>query len=149
MDWMAELWNWFKDSDPTPNPDINIIPEFEKKLLELHNSKRENSHFLVINDKLTKAASKHAQWMAKNNRMSHMQGLKSVSDRVKEENYNWNYVGENIAMGYNDTNSVFKGWMFSIGHRMNILNKNYKEVGFGLAKSTNDTNYWCVVFGRH
>lgn len=152
MTWLGNLWNWFDGKDPAvidpstpPAPPVN---DYEQALLIAHGSERNAAYPLKLNDKLTKAAQLHASWMAEHNNMSHNEGRTTVADRAKAQGYNWNYVGENIAMGYPDVASVMKGWMHSPGHRANILNKNYKEVGFGVAKSKNGSIYWCADFGR-
>jgi uncharacterized protein YkwD len=145
MEWFANLWNWFREDED--GEVVNVVPDKDKALLDLHNSKRGALFPLVVNDKLSTAARKHAEWMAKNNTMSHNQGRRTVADRAKAEGYGWNYVGENIAMGYTDVNSVFEGWMNSAGHRANIMNRNYKDIGFGVATTSKGTLYWCVVFG--
>ena len=94
------------------------------------------------------AAQKHAEWMAKNNTMSHTgEGRSTFSSRIKQAGYNPQTGGENVAMGYSTTAAVFNGWMKSSGHRANIVNSAYKDVGFGLATSKNGSKYWCANFG--
>jgi uncharacterized protein YkwD len=152
MSWLGNLWNWFDNNDPVPPvvpvPPVPPVNTNDEALLAAHNTERGASYPLVINDKLTKAAQLHAQWMADMNNMSHNEGRATVADRAKAAGYNWNYVGENIAMGYPDVPAVMSGWMHSPGHRANILNKNYKDVGFGVAKSKSGAIYWCADFGR-
>jgi len=87
--------------------------------------------------------------MADNQHLSHTgQGGSSVSHRIEATGYDfWTGVGENIAMGYRDVNSVMNGWMRSIGHRYNILG-NWEHVGFGVAKAQNGAIYWVADFAR-
>jgi uncharacterized protein YkwD len=84
-------------------------------------------------------AQKWAESMAKHDNLVHshldMQGTK------------FTYMGENIAMGYADIDSVIEGWMNSSGHRRNILSKNFTHAGFGYAKAPNGPPYWCAQFG--
>lgn len=154
MSFLGDLWNWFKvdiKPVPTPTPPTPVpVPEndYRKVLLSLHNGQRKSGNALSHDSKLTTTAQLHAEWMAINDNMSHNEGRITVADRAKAQGYAWNYVGENIAMGYPDAKSVFQGWMKSPGHKANILNKNYQDVGFGLAKSSHGSLYWCAVFGR-
>ncbi len=149
-------WNWFKPvppKPPVPEPDIpspeppvvNPPNDNVSKLLDLHNSVR--SRKLSLDNKLNAAAQKHAEWMAKNNRMSHTGSRGSnFMKRIKDEGYNFSTGGENVAYGYKTAQSVFNGWMNSRGHKANILNNNFKEVGFGFMASSNGSIYWCAVF---
>jgi uncharacterized protein YkwD len=158
MSWISNIINgvfhggWVPMPKPTPTPvPTPVVPPLtglDDTLLKLHNAQRSANSPLKINAQLDVAAVKHAQWMASNRNMSHFEGSKSVADRAKAAGYNWSYVGENIAEGYTDANAVFKGWMGSMGHRANILNRNYQDVGFGAAKDANGAIYWRAVFGR-
>lgn len=60
--------------------------------------------------------------------------------------YHYYYLGENIAAGYPDADSVMNGWMNSPGHRANILNKNYTEIGVAVFEY-NGYKYWVQIFG--
>ncbi|MCW6038735.1 CAP domain-containing protein [Spirulina subsalsa FACHB-351] len=132
---------------------VNIAKkELFQKLLDLTNTERQkqglNNLTLVL--ELTQAAQNHAEDMAQNNYFSHT-GLNgsSVGDRAKAVGYNWNYVGENLALGYQSATSVIQGWMNSPGHRENILDPNYTEIGFGFSRQRNsEDNYWVQVFGK-
>lgn len=55
--------------------------------------------------------------------------------------------GENIAMGYAQSESVMAAWMNSEGHRANILREGFKTIGV-CAYSVNGTVYWAQLFGR-
>ncbi len=131
--------------DKTPAPIPQPIPtEFIKELLKAHNEQRVKRGLseLTIDTRLCQAALKHADWMSKNKTMSHKGSNGSNhSDRIKTEGYIASYSGENIAYGYKTVASVMTGWMWSRGHRANILSARYMHVGFGLSDS-----YWCAVF---
>lgn len=43
--------------------------------------------------------------------------------------YNYKYAGENLAIGFFESQDVFNAWLDSPTHKANILNSNYKEVG--------------------
>lgn len=150
----SNLFNrWFTkppvDSPVNPPIDPPVTPpesDHIHQLLALHNGARR--YPLSLNDQLHVAAQKHAEWMARNNKMSHEgEGFSSFWTRIKKAGYNPQTGGENVAMGYPTVTAVFKGWMNSRGHHANIVNSSYKEVGFGVATSKNGSKYWCANFG--
>lgn len=122
-----------------PSPD-NVLND----LFKLHNEQRTQRGFseLIIDNRLSIAAAKHASWMCDHKTMSHS-GLNGTNhaDRIKTEGYKSSYSGENVAFGYTSAKAVFDGWMNSRGHRTNILSARYMHVGFGMKG-----NYWCTVF---
>ena len=125
--------------------------ELEKtELLKLHNSERQQKKInsLSINPDAMKSAQKHADWMAKKNKLSHTgEGNSQPWDRIEG---NWSSVGENIAYGADTPEEVVSMWMKSTGHKKNILSKDYNGVGFGISyhidKNGNKIKYWCAVF---
>jgi len=52
---------------------------------------------------------------------------------VTREGYDYQEVGENLAVGYRGAGATVDGWMGSPGHRANILNKAFDEVGLAVA----------------
>jgi uncharacterized protein YkwD len=56
----------------------------------------------------------------------------------------WSTWGENIAVGYGSTVSVFNAWMASPGHRANILKASYTQMGIGHVAAG---SWWCQQFG--
>lgn len=109
------------------------------ELLTSHNKERKSFGLdpLILDQKLEQRAQKHAEWMAKKNKLLH----------GNLDGTNFKIIGENIAMGYKDEKEVTRGWMKSPGHRQNILDKRFKYAGFGYACSKNGTPYWCAQFG--
>ena len=43
--------------------------------------------------------------------------------------YNYKYAGENLAVGFVDSDEVFNAWLNSPAHKANLHNPNYKDVG--------------------
>lgn len=144
-----------KPSDPTqpsdppkPDDDVEIGNKIIEELHKLHNNKRNADGVppLKVDSLLMTAAANHANWMARNGRMSHTgESNSSFWDRIISTGYNGTSGGENIAAGYNSAESVMGGWMRSNGHRRNILNPRWIEVGYGLSYA-GSTPYWCTVF---
>lgn len=57
-------------------------------------------------------------------------------------------AGENIAWGQSSEESVLNSWLWSYGHRANILSSKYDSIGCGARKDKAGRLYWCVVFGK-
>ena len=118
-----------------------------QKLLDLHNEARLKGSWmwqiepLKIDDKLVNHAQNWAEQMSSKRKLKHG----SMRDIMK---LGFNNVGENIAYGQKDEKSVMKGWLWSPGHRKNIMNKSFTHMGCGFSYSDNDVLYWCVCFGK-
>lgn len=98
---------------------------------------------------LSRAAQAHADWMAKQQLMTHSgPSRSSPAQRLQDAGYQYSAAGENIAAGYPTAEAVFAGWLKSRGHKANILGEQYSEVGFGLAHDKQRRAYWCAVFAR-
>lgn len=126
---------------PGPVDPANVSMD---RLIELHNEYRSKGVLgqkpLTKNAKLMVYAQEHAEWMAKNNRMRH-------SSMSKVMKLGFSMAGENIAWGQTSEESVMSGWMWSPGHRANIMGTSYDSIGVGAAVR-NGRIYWCAVFGR-
>lgn len=113
-------------------------------LIDAHNKERENAWFatpaLEKNTLLMEYAQAWAVEMAADNKLNHSRMTNILRLGFKT-------VGENIAAGQKDIESVMRSWMRSMGHRKNIMSKSFTHIGCGYAVSTNGTPYWCVCFG--
>lgn len=135
---------------PVPPVPTDEIERAKQRLLELHNQERLQRGLPPLNRvvELDRSAQLHNDYMVRSQRLTHDEpGGRSIGYRVREQGYNWNYVGENIAYGQRTPEEVMDSWMNSSGHRANILSPNFKDVGFGVTKSGN-TWWWTVNFGR-
>lgn len=131
----------------TEEPKPVMLQDHSEALLVSHNQHRAlaGKPLLALNDKLTIAAQKHAEWMSKH-RLSHTGASWSQPwDRAEAEGYRYSQCGENIAYGQETVDEVMKGWMKSRGHKANILGK-YQEVGFGVVMDDDGTIWWCALF---
>jgi len=90
---------------------------------------------LIANVQLTTAAQKKAEHILAEQYFSHnsLDGEK-FSTWVKEENYRYLVVGENLAMGFNSAEEVLNAWMNSPLHKENILNPRYRDIGIGIIR---------------
>lgn len=89
---------------------------------------------LLLNSQLTTAAQNKANDMAARNYWSHA----TPDGRepwwfVSNAGYRYVTVGENLAYGFDNSNTTLTGWMDSPGHRANILNTSFRDIGFGIA----------------
>ncbi len=92
----------------------------------------------TLNKNLDKAAQAKADDMVKNNYWSHnTPDGKEPWTFIEGTNYAYLKAAENLAYGFNSSNSVVSGWMNSASHRANILDDNLTEVGFGIANADN------------
>jgi len=52
----------------------------------------------------------------------------------KKSGYDYAFAGENLAIGFLDSEEVHNGWMGSSSHRSNLLNPKYDEIGVAVMK---------------
>ncbi|WP_432092693.1 CAP domain-containing protein [Streptomyces sp. bgisy100] len=119
------------------------------RVLQLVNQERASAGCspLTSNPKLTDAADKYSDVMARSGVMSHTgPDGSSMTDRVEAEGYAWSAIGENIAQGQQDADAVMDAWMNSSGHRANILNCDFKEIGIGVHEGDGGP-WWTQDFG--
>ncbi len=124
-------------------------------LLELHNRVRANTLPveslacnrsisaalpLSLSAPLTRVAQKHADWMAKQDTLSH--GA-SLSGRIKSEQYAYKKIAENIAKAQLPAKPLLQLWLSSARHCKSILNPDYESIGIG-----KNGQYWSVVFAK-
>jgi uncharacterized protein YkwD len=91
---------------------------------------------LRLNNKLNAAAERKLQDMFTNQYFEHVSpsGV-HVSDLVREAEYEYIVVGENLALGnFGGDVPVVTAWMNSPGHRANILDTRFSEIGIAVGK---------------
>lgn len=65
--------------------------------------------------------------------------------------YNYNFAGENLAIGFLDSEEVHQAWLNSPSHKENILNPNYSEIGIAVLKGDfqgKETTVVVQLFGK-
>jgi uncharacterized protein YkwD len=107
---------------------------------------------------LDRAAQKHAEDMLRRKYFAHVSPEgRDPRARMMAEGVDPHIgTGENIyrvlndrtqAMDYNSTEQAQKGWMYSDGHRRNLLTGDYCRFGYGTAIDVaNGSAYWVQVF---
>jgi uncharacterized protein YkwD len=137
--------------DPKPKDEPKLeLSKLEKDILELTNKERDKEKLppLVTNALLFKAARGHSANMAKKGELNHVLDDKNPGKRLDDVGYSWLEVGENIALGTDETAAdILKLWMGSELHKANILNKDFKQIGIGVAKNDKGELYYTQVFG--
>jgi uncharacterized protein YkwD len=152
---------WMVVARPFTPPDPGSAREVSARALQLVNAARAKPRRcgktpfgaappLALAPLLERAALAHAKDMAKHNLFEHIGSDGSrPADRVTRVGYKWRSVGENIAAGSADVETVVQGWLESPGHCSNIMGAQYKEMGIAFVVDTKSEAdiYWAQVFG--
>jgi uncharacterized protein YkwD len=151
---------WIVVATPFTAPSPGSSAEISSRALQLVNAARAQQRKcgrtlfrpappLTLNPALERAALAHAKDMANHSLFEHRGSDGSQpADRVTRSGYKWRTVGENIAAGAADIDTVVQGWIDSPGHCTNIMGPQYKEMGIAFfvnPKSQADI-YWSQVF---
>jgi len=117
-------------------------------LIELTNQGREVLGYgpLAENLQLDKAAFLKAQDMMAQDYFSHQSPSgKSPWYWIKSTNYDYQYAGENLAIGFLDSEEVYRAWYDSPSHKANLFNPNYEDIGIAVLKGDFQGNETYVV----
>lgn len=117
---------------------INESGLSKEKIIELTNKERLSRGRDELEESyvLNMAAQKKARDMLDREYFAHEAPTgEEAADLVKEVDYSFLFVGENLAKGnFQDSQNLVTGWMNSPDHKENILSSNYREIGVGLKK---------------
>jgi uncharacterized protein YkwD len=133
-------------SQPSPvtEPEVKVTNNYHNnsQILLSTNIERENASLepLLPNKILDQAAALRADDLFDNQYFEHdSPDGKSASDLVKNLDYGYLLIGENLALGnFTDEQEIVSAWMESPGHRANILNGKYKELGVAIKEGIFD-----------
>lgn len=102
------------------------------KLIALTNTTRKDYGLeeLKFSQQLSQAAENKAKYILTNSSFDH-NGLEgqTFSYWIKNVDYDYIRVGENLAINYNNPNDILNAWLESPAHRKNLLNPLYSEIG--------------------
>jgi uncharacterized protein YkwD len=97
------------------------------------------------------AALAHSRDMAQRDRLSH-EGSQDhgMGDRAQAAGYDWQRVGENIAVGMRSPQHAVAGWVSSPQHCSNLMDPRFTEMGAAYAVKPGGTVgiYWTQILGK-
>ena len=127
----------------------SISPE---TIIELSNQERISNGLspLTANQYLSQAAYNKAFAIFENQRFEHNFDDRRFSAWVREVNYKYKYVGENLAIDFVSSEGVVNAWILSPTHYDNIINEIFTEIGVAVIEDSfnNETSIVVVqIFG--
>ena len=120
------------------------------EIFMLINNERSKNNIspLTINNKLIQAANNKAKDLIKNNYFDHNSPTgKTFSSWIKETNYQYSFIGENLAINFQSEKEIVEAWLNSESHKENLLNQNFTETGISI-KNENGKIIVVQIFGR-
>jgi hypothetical protein len=135
-------------------PKTNFFADISKSFLfELTNNDRERLGLdsLKQNDLLSKAAYLKAEDMLENGYFSH-ESPSGVTPWywIEEVGYDYKTAGENLGIGFLDSEEIYQAWYDSVLHQKNLLNAKYNEIGIAVLRGNfqgNETTVVVQLFG--
>jgi uncharacterized protein YkwD len=139
---------------------LRTVTELRNFALNLVNRDRKLNNLppLVVDNVLSQAAQIHAEDMGEKRYFDHISlDGKSPYDRYVAVGGNSNLgLGENIyqssgtglGLTYGEVEKFQRGWMYSNGHRKNILLLEYKKFGYGIAMGKDGSIYAVQMFSN-
>jgi len=108
-------------------------------LLDCTNAIREKNihNSLVMNDMLSVAAEKKLDDMIEYGYWAHQNPTtgRQPWDFITDAGYDYETAGENLAIGFTDSQKICAAWEKSKPHFANLVNTTYQEVGFAIDKA--------------
>jgi uncharacterized protein YkwD len=103
---------------------------------------------LKLNTRLSDAARRHSEDLAKSDRISHYGSDGSDAwERVRKTGYGARMTAENVGTGQQSLDEVFRGWQKSPDHNANLLLKDADEMGIAMAYNPKSQfkTFWTMV----
>lgn len=119
-----------------------------KEIIELTNSYRQSIGLnqLAINPRLTQAAVNKAKDILAGGYFNHSSPTgRKFSDWIKEVGYTYFYVGENLAIDFQNSQDTFEAWLKSETHRRNLEQKEFQETGVAAINGNYDGRKTTVI----
>jgi uncharacterized protein YkwD len=123
-------------------------PANESTLIALTNAERLKSGLqsLNFNPQLYQAAVTKAEDIFQKQYFDHMSPSGMTPWQfILSSGYDYEYAGENLAIGFNDYQAVTEAWMESPTHRANILNPRYHDIAIAAVKGEFDGRETTVI----
>ncbi|MEM7400439.1 MAG: CAP domain-containing protein [Pseudomonadota bacterium] len=97
---------------------------------------------LALNAKLTLASYKHSLDMFENQFLEHVSSNgDTLVERLRDVNYDWSAVAENLAHNQKSIQQVIEDWLSSPGHCSNVMSSDYTQAGVAVVNG-----YWTQVY---
>lgn len=126
----------------------------ESSLVQLVNNQRQSLGIEPLNEnpQLKQAALLKAEDMAEKGYFAHQspEGL-SPWHWFSMAGYNYQVAGENLAIGFLDSDQVHQAWLASPSHRANLINSSYREIGIAVVQGNfqgRETAIVVQLFGK-
>jgi hypothetical protein len=132
----------------------DLIAEQGRKIIVLTNELRKELSLPVLkeNTKLDQAAYAKVQDMFLGQYFAHTSPAnKNLETFLKQVAYNFSTAGENLAMGFDNSEDVMAAWKKSPTHYANLSDENFQEIGVGIAEDIfegGNTVFTAQYFGR-
>lgn len=117
-------------------PETLFFAEISRSyLIELTNQERENLGINLLGDnpQLNEAALLKAQDMLDKDYFSH-QSPEGTTPWFwfEEADYDYKKAGENLGIGFLDSEEIYRAWYNSPSHKANLLNSNFQDIGIAI-----------------
>ena len=118
-----------------------------EKLIELTNNERVLNEVapLIVNDFLTEAANNKADDIIESQIFKHNFNDRKFSNWIKDVDYEYSYVGENLAIDFITSEGVINAWKNSELHNKNLINPRFKEIGIAINEGSFEGHEAIVV----
>ena len=128
-----------------PSEDITIKTQ---DLIDMTNNYRKDLGLkeLTYNPRLTQAAVNKARDLLSGQYFNHTSpDGKRFSEWIREVNYDYFYVGENLAIDFDNTENAFQAWLDSETHKDNIVKPEYQEIGMAVLEGKYQSHKTIIV----
>jgi hypothetical protein len=126
----------------------NNIEANAKEIVDLTNKYRveQGLEELKPNARLTQAAVNKAHDLLINQYFSHTSpDGRKFSQWIRDVEYKYFYVGENLAIDFDDNEKIFDAWLDSPSHKENIIKPQYQEIGIAVVEGKYKNRQTVVV----
>lgn len=146
---------------PGPPPVPTPVPnDWNGQVVTFTNEARVKQRLpqLIWNQKLAQIATNFAADMNRRQFRSHRDPEgRQPWDRAVQQGYPSSFVGENLSWGAQGPKEVVNQWLYSAGHRANIMKAQYRQIGVGVVmgkvnswngrfSNANGVPYWVQLF---
>lgn len=107
-----------------------------QRLIELTNQERAKYelNLLTENKILINAALEKANDILKQQKFSHNFSDRKFSQWIKDQDYQYSIVGENLAVNFITSEGLFNAWLASPTHKQNVLHEDFQELGVAVVE---------------